>query len=378
MQEIINIIITTAVGMAILGGAYVLDLLVGSIKVLFSKTVKWSWRKMGEDMLKALLIALSTEMWVVLWYVAGWYAGKIGLDITEFTNAMSIGGMIGAIGAGAFWYLGNAGQNLLEFLNTKHVSVKIDEDAVDYGAIADKVREFADTITKKSVKEQLSEDGVTLEGEDIDEIEAGQGGIANTYPEPYRSARKDSMLDPSTCYNRECVSYCAWKICEIRGNWPPRTGSMNAKYWVDRLPSWGYSKVSAPKNGGKYVGVATGGKYGHVVWFEFDRTITEYNYAGAGNFGVRSINLNEYQWYEIKAPAPTPTPAPAPGKKEVKYTYKAGDTFGQVICDLGLKTSHGLWGPDGDVAYYTEQLHQQGIYGNIPIGTTITLKPRKN
>ena len=380
MQELLNLIITTGVGLAILGASYLLDLLVGTIKVLFTKDMKWSWKKMGEDLLKALLLALSIEAWVVLWYVAGWYAGKIGLDITEFTNAMSISGMIGAIGVGAFWYLSNAGTNLINFVNTKHIEVKVDPTKVDYGAIADKIKDLADTITGKSIKEQLKEDGEKLDGKEVTEEEAGQGGLANTYPEPYRSARKDSMLDPSTCYNRECVSYCAWKICEVKGNWPPRTGSMNAKEWIYRLPSWGYNKVSGPKNGGKYVGVSTLGEYGHVVWFEFDNTISEYNYASAGNYGVRAINLDQYAWYEIKAPEPSPTPTPTPTKK-VHYVYQQGDTFGQVICDLGLKTSHGLWGDDGDVAYYTQQLIDQGALdsnGNVIVGREIVLTPRKD
>lgn len=380
MQELINTLITTGVGLAILGASYLLDLLVGAIKVLFTSEIKWSWKKMGEDLLKAILIAISIEAWIILWYVAGWYAGNIGLDITEFTDAMSIAGMIGAIGVGAFWYLANAGKNLLDFVNTKHIEVKIDESTIDYKAIADKIRHLSDTITGKSIKEQLKEDGEKLDGKEIDESEAGQGGIANTYPEPYRSAPKDSMLDPSTCYNRECVSYCAWKICEIRGEWPPRTGSMNAKEWIYRLPSWGYKKVSAPKNGGKYVGVTTKGTYGHVIWFEFDNTVSEYNYVSAGNFDVRAVDTNQYEWYEIVA-APEPTPTPTPTKK-VAYTYKPGDTFGQVICDLGLKTSHGLWGiPDGDVYYYTQQLEKQGALdenGNIPIGKTIYLTPRKD
>lgn len=382
MQEILNIIVTTGTGLLILGGAYALDLLVGVIKVLFTKNMNWSWKKMGEDLLKAVLIALATEAWVVLWYVAGWYAEKVGLDITTFTNALSIAGMVGAIGVGAFWYLTNAGQNLLEFINTKHIEVSVDESKIDYKAITDKIKQVADTLTSKTVKEQLADEGEKLDGKEVDEGEAGQGGLANTYPEPYRSAKKDSMLDPSTCYNRECVSYCAWKICEVKGNWPPRTGSMSAKYWVDRLPSWGYKKVSGPTNGGKYVGVSTLGEYGHVVWFEFDNTISEYNYASAGNYGVRAVNLGQYQWYEIKAPtpAPTPTPTPTPTKK-VKYVYKQGDTFGQVICDLGLKTSHGLWGPDGDVAYYTEQLINQGALdsrGNVIVGREIVLTPRKD
>ena len=64
----------------------------------------------------------------------------------------------------------------------------------------------------------------------------------------------------------------------------------------------------------------------------------------------------------------------------ITYTYKPGDTFGQVILDLGLGTTNGLWGSNGDVDYYTRQLIEQGAlnnYGNIPIGTTIKLRRRK-
>ena len=376
MNELITLLITTATGLLILGCAYLLDVIVGVINVLFSKTIKWSWKKLGEDFIKALLIAGCIEGWVILWYITGWYSSHIGLDITEFTNAMSISGMIGSIGIGAVWYLTSAGKNLLEFVNTKHIDVKIYESKIEYKAISDKIKRHAETITSKTIKEELKDEGEKLDGKEIKETEAGMGGLVNTYPEPYRSAKKDSMLDPSTCYNRECVSYCAWKICEVTGKWPPRTGSMNAKEWIYRLPSWGYNKVDLPQNTGKYVGVSTKGQYGHVVWFEFDNTISEYNYSSVGNYDIRAIDLNQYIWYEIKAPV-TPTPTPTPTKK-VTYTYKSGDTFGQVICDLGLKTSHGLWGKDGDVNYYTEQLHQQGIYGNIPVGTTITLTPRKD
>ena len=63
----------------------------------------------------------------------------------------------------------------------------------------------------------------------------------------------------------------------------------------------------------------------------------------------------------------------------ITYTYKPGDTFGQVLADLGLKSDKGLWGADGDVAYYTQQLVDQGALdsrGNIPIGTTIKLRRR--
>lgn len=68
----------------------------------------------------------------------------------------------------------------------------------------------------------------------------------------------------------------------------------------------------------------------------------------------------------------------------IEYTYKPGDNFGQVIKNLGLESGNGLWGENGDVAYYTKQLVDQGLWanngnrpGNIPIGTTIKLTRRK-
>lgn len=77
----------------------------------------------------------------------------------------------------------------------------------------------------------------------------------------------------------------------------------------------------------------------------------------------------------------TPTPvAQAPVTAEtsetVDYTYQPGDNFGNVLIKMGLSDGRNLWGPNGDVAYYTKQLNDQGIYGNIPVGTTIRLRRR--
>ena len=68
--------------------------------------------------------------------------------------------------------------------------------------------------------------------------------------------------------------------------------------------------------------------------------------------------------------------------EEVTFTLTRGNDpnyrgFGQKIVDLGLATNKGLWGKDGDVEFYNKQLHDQGIYGNLPIGVPIKLKKRK-
>ena len=88
--------------------------------------------------------------------------------------------------------------------------------------------------------------------------------------------------------------------------------------------------------------------------------------------GVRIVEF-------VEDPKPTPEPTPQPDNK-IWYTYKQGDTFGQVLKNLGLDEGH-LWGDSGTVAYYTNQLWstQPDIFdsnGNIKIGVPFYLIPR--
>lgn len=385
MENILDKLLTVGVGLALLAGTWFIWLLSGVANNLFSEQ-RWSWKRTLEDVTKTLLMGLAILAWVAITEALDWYTAQVGMDISNLLDGASLTGLIAIICGGSGYYTMKAFRNFASFIGTDHVAKKVGD--ANYKSTAAPVKDFFDTIMTKTVKEQFIEDDApeeVLEGDALTTEEAGMGGFANTYPDPYRSAPQDSMTDPSTCYNRECVSYVAWKIKELTGNWPRRTGSMNAKYWVQRLAENGYTKVvDRPQNGGRYVGVSEAGTYGHVIWFEEENVISEYNYSIRGGYSVRTINFSAYKWVEIKAPAtakPTENkPAivkPAPKNRTVSYAYKAGDTFGQVIRDLGLATNHGLWGDDGDVVYYTSQLHEQGIYGNIPVGATITLKPRK-
>lgn len=90
---------------------------------------------------------------------------------------------------------------------------------------------------------------------------------------------------------------------------------------------------------------------------------------------LNDVRIVEY----VEDPKPEPTPTPEPENK-IWYTYKDGDTFGQVLKDLGLDEGH-LWGEDGTVNYYTDQLWetQPDIFdenGNIKIGVPFYLIPR--
>lgn len=282
--------------------------------------VAFDWRKFLQGSVKPILTilgigALSTLIILFLRLVAFSGLEVAGLDQIS-VQTLIIGLFIadvGAIGLAAKEALQAFGITEKQIEQIRSTTANLKEgEKVGLKITADESGNLVaslETVLSRTVKEQLKADGVEVDhGKNV---KPGKGD-ANTYVEPYRSAAPDSLVDPSTCYNRECVSYTACKIMQEKGAWPPRTGSMNAKEWVYRLPSWGYKEVSAPREGGKYVGVLPTGTYGHVVWFEYGNTISEYNYNYAHTFGMRAINLSQYRWFEITAPASTPTPTPEP------------------------------------------------------------------
>lgn len=114
------------------------------------------------------------------------------------------------------------------------------------------------------------------------------------------------------------------------------------------------------------------------------RLYSKSDYDENGNLTEEAKSRGPSAW---NSETTTPSGKPKEDDSEIiEYTYKPGDTFGQVIKDLGLNTDAGLWGANGDVEYYTKQLEEQlwksgvwpqGERQNIPIGTTIKLKRRK-
>lgn len=140
--------------------------------------------------------------------------------------------------------------------------------------------------------------------------------------------------------------------------------------------------------------IFNGGQYGHVgmalgpVTNGYVALLGE-NQGGracqGGGAATNIINIsvkNLIGYYRPKAyikpapaPEPTPEPTPKPEDGKVTYTYVKGDCFSRVLVKLGLDEGH-LWGKDGTVAYYTQQLVEQGVLdarGNVKIGVPFTL-----
>ena len=375
-------IIAAAVGAGILGSAYVLDLLVGIIKVIFTPSLNWSWKKMLQDLVKAILWAAGVVGTVTLLEVTSWYARKVGADMSFLQEAsfpILIAGILGGVG----WYLTNTVKNIVAFINKK-TEVKLDESQADYKALASDTRafarQFAEMITPKHTTNN-TQTSKAAEPTKEEIIEVGQGADVNPL----------TRRLPDGTWFGQCTRYAWYLGSGIKMNYIPHPdyGPCDGQDMVDYLvKKLGWVRCSK-QNGAIFAYSA--GAYGHTgMVVDADKNIVNDANWSPLQVSTHYLNLDAVgavyacpkSMLETEKPKPAPvstnptsTPQTAPSN-EVSYTYKSGDTFGQVILNLGLQTNHGLWGEDGDVAFYTNQLHEQGIYGNIPVGTTIKLRRR--
>ncbi len=126
---------------------------------------------------------------------------------------------------------------------------------------------------------------------------SGNGG----YPAVWANAPIDSSVDTWGLYNRECVSYVAWKVANT-GRYVPHFGGRGHAYqWPSTLsgvysPTLGgvIQQGSTPKAGA--AAIMYGGPYGHVMYVEAvngDGTITVSDY----NLGLDGL----YRYYTRSA-----------------------------------------------------------------------------
>lgn len=113
------------------------------------------------------------------------------------------------------------------------------------------------------------------------------------YPDRLNNAPQDSLVDPWGMYNRECVSYTAWKVYQTTGHMPYWGGHGNAEQWPASARRAGIPVGSTPKEGA--VAIAFIGPYGHAMFVEEVLPngkihISEYNYFVDGTYTERIIS----------------------------------------------------------------------------------------
>jgi len=118
----------------------------------------------------------------------------------------------------------------------------------------------------------------------------GHGG----YPAVWNNAAQDSMLDNWGMFNRECVSYTAWKVFQTYGYMPYWGGTGNANQWPGDAQRAGIPIGSVPKV--HSVAIWNVGSFGHAMWVEgvSGNTIyvSQYNYDYTGHYSEMSISAS--------------------------------------------------------------------------------------
>jgi peptidoglycan hydrolase CwlO-like protein len=112
------------------------------------------------------------------------------------------------------------------------------------------------------------------------------------YPAYLANAPHDALVDPWGMYNRECVSYTAWKVEQKNGYMPYWGGHGNANQWPQSAINDGIPTGSEPRKNS--VAISMNGYYGHAMWVEQvsgnQIYVSQYNYDLAGSYSEMWIN----------------------------------------------------------------------------------------
>lgn len=116
----------------------------------------------------------------------------------------------------------------------------------------------------------------------------------DTYPVQWCAAPQDSTLDSWGMFNRECVSYTAWKVYESGRHMPYWGGFGNANQWDNNARAAGIPVDTHPRTGD--VAIKDSLPFGHSMYVESvngDGTIniSQYNQQLDGRFS-RAYNVS--------------------------------------------------------------------------------------
>lgn len=126
---------------------------------------------------------------------------------------------------------------------------------------------------------------------------AGNGpACGGGYPARWCEIPQDSVIDSWGMYNRECVSYTAFKVAASGRHMPYWGGIGNANQWDDNARNAGMRVDNDPGNGNDgTVAVSNSGFYGHVMWVESVNSngtinISQYNASLNGRYSTNTIS----------------------------------------------------------------------------------------
>lgn len=127
----------------------------------------------------------------------------------------------------------------------------------------------------------------------IGNIPGGGTPCGGGYPSVWCNAPQDSLIDSWGMYNRECVSYTAFRVAASGRYMPYWGGRGNANQWVDDAQSAGIPVDHSPRSGD--VAISLAGAFGHAMYVESVNgngtiNISQYNAALNGLYSTNTIS----------------------------------------------------------------------------------------
>jgi surface antigen len=132
------------------------------------------------------------------------------------------------------------------------------------------------------------------------------GVLGDDYPTSLRAPPKDSIIDPWRFYNRECVSFVAWRLNHTNhidfSDFMDGGRFGDANNWDNNARKLGFTVNNVPARGA--VAQTDAGQFGHVAWVASvgDGTVTveEYNYSTPGGYGLRTVPTSTFDYIHFK------------------------------------------------------------------------------
>ncbi len=115
----------------------------------------------------------------------------------------------------------------------------------------------------------------------------GGGACGGGYPGKWCNVPQDSVIDNWGMYNRECVSYAAFRVA-VSGRYMPRWGGFgNANQWDENAHAYGIGVDGTPRVGD--IAQTNAGPYGHVMYVEAilpggKIRVSQYNFNNNGEY----------------------------------------------------------------------------------------------
>lgn len=123
---------------------------------------------------------------------------------------------------------------------------------------------------------------------------AGSGpACGGGYPGQWCNIQMDTVVDNWGMYNRECVSYTAFKVAASGRHMPYWGGIGNANQWDENAINAGIPTDYSPRAGD--VAISNNGYYGHAMYVESVNgdgsiNISQYNASWTGTYSTNTIS----------------------------------------------------------------------------------------